>query len=234
MIFSLKRRFSGDQNQEKLGSPALISILNTFTPPPSSEGDQMPSIFSRPMKVFGFRIEQLLEVPLFPTFSIFSLPPSVISADDNLLLCSIPTEPEVIKFLLSLGSIKAPGPDGFTALFYKKYWPIVEANVLACIWNFFNNKHLLNEQNHTFIALVPKQNGSHTVHQFRPISHCNIVYKIIFKILANRLKAFLPKIISPLQSTFVPGINIQDNSILAHELLHNFKNKRGKKGFDVS
>jgi hypothetical protein len=73
--------------------------------------------------------------------------------------------------------------------------------------------------------------GSHTANQFKPISLCNIVYKIISKILANRLKVHLPKIISPLQSAFVPNRNIQDNTILAHELLHFFKAKRGKGGF---
>jgi hypothetical protein len=156
--------------------------------------------------------------------------PSVITDDDNNFLCSIPTEPEVISAFSSLGSTKAPVPDGFTALFYKKYWPSVRADVLACIGNFFINNHLLNEHNHTFIALVPKQTGSHTVHQFRPISLCNIVYKIISKVLANRFKTLLPKIISPFQSAFVPGRNIQDNSILAHELLHNFNNKKGKGG----
>ena len=87
------------------------------------------------------------------------------------------------------------------------------------------------DQTHSFIALVPKLNGSHTAHQFRPISFCNIVYKIISKILANRLKVHLHKIISPLQSAFVPKRNIQDNTILAHELLHSFKSKRGKGGY---
>jgi hypothetical protein len=79
--------------------------------------------------------------------------------------------------------------------------------------------------------LVFKINGSHTVHQFRPISLCNIVYKIISKVLANRFKILLPNIISPLQLTFVPKRNIQDNTIMAHELLHAFKSKRGKGGF---
>ena len=69
------------------------------------------------------------------------------------------------------------------------------------------------------------------VNQFQPISLCNIVYKLITKILANRLKLLLPMIISPFQSAFVPNKNIQDNTILAHELLHSFKNKRGRGGF---
>jgi hypothetical protein len=89
----------------------------------------------------------------------------------------------------------------------------------------------INCQNHSFIALVPKLSGSHTVHQFQPISLCNIAYKIIFKILANRLKFLLSKIISHLQAAFVPKRNIQDNTVLAHELLHSFKSKRGKGGY---
>jgi hypothetical protein len=155
----------------------------------------------------------------------------VITAEDNLSLCAIPSEVEVVQALASLGSTKAPGPDGYTALFFKKYWLSVKFDVLNYVWHFFHQSHLLKEQNHTFIALIPKTKGSHSVHHFRPISLCNIVYKIITKILANRLKCLLPKIISPLQSAFVPNRNIQDNSILAHELLHSFKNKKGKGGF---
>ena len=102
---------------------------------------------------------------------------------------------------------------------------------MQCIWNFFQQQFLLRDQNHSFIALVPKLNGSHIAQQFRPISLCNIVYKIISKNLANRLKVHLHKIISPLQSAFVPKRNIQDNTILAHQLLHSFKSKRGKGGF---
>jgi hypothetical protein len=78
-----------------------------------------------------------------------------------------------------------------------------------------------------FLALKYKK----LVTKIIPISLFNIVYKIITKFLANRLKTMLPKIISPLQSTFVPSRNIQDNIILAHELLHSFKSKKGKRGF---
>jgi hypothetical protein len=77
---------------------------------------------------------------------------------------------------------------------------------------------------------VPKQSGAHSVSQFRPISLCNIIYKIISKILANRFKQHLHHIISPYQSAFVPSRNIQDNSIMAHELLHTLKSKKGRGG----
>jgi hypothetical protein len=157
--------------------------------------------------------------------------PPIISDEDNQSLISIPTEEEVFEVLSSLGSSKARGPDGFTTLFYKKYWSVVKREILECVLDFFLNKNLASKQNHTFITLIPKQSGAHSVNHFRPISLCNIYYKIISKLLANRLKLILPKIISPLQSAFVPNRSIQDNSIIAHELLHSFKLKRGKCGF---
>jgi hypothetical protein len=155
---------------------------------------------------------------------------SCISPEDNNSLCVIPSEQEIFSVLNSMGSTKAPGPDGFTALFYKKYWHIVKEVVLACIWDFFGNNRLLQDHNHTFIALIPKQLGASTVHQFRPISLCNVIYKIISKILANRFKALLHLFISPYQSVFVPSKSIQDNTIMAHELFNVINSKKGRGG----
>jgi hypothetical protein len=67
----------------------------------------------------------------------------VVFAEDNLFLCALPLEVEVVQALSSLGSTKAPRPDGYTALFYKKFWPIVKADVLDCVGNFFQNHHCL-------------------------------------------------------------------------------------------
>jgi exonuclease III len=153
-----------------------------------------------------------------------------ITDDDNLSLCVIPTESEIFEALSSLGRLKAPGPDGFTALFYVTYWDTIKTTVLSAIWNFFRHNQLLREQNHTFLALIPKKIGASSVQHFRPISLCNIIYKIISKLLANRLKPLLTKFISPFQTAFVPHRHIQDNSILAHEMLHTLKSKRGRGG----
>jgi hypothetical protein len=120
-----------------------------------------------------------------------------ISLEQNVNIFSIPYELEIFNALSSIGSTKAPGQDGFTALFYKKYWSIV-IDVLRSVWNFVLKNHLLKERNHTFIALVPKQIGPSSVNHFRPISLCNIIYKIISKILANKFKLLLHHFISPL------------------------------------
>jgi hypothetical protein len=155
----------------------------------------------------------------------------IIIEEDNTFLCSIPSEEEIVEALSSLGSTKAPGPDGFTTLLYKKYWSIIKADVMLSIRNFFIDNSLPRDQNHTFITLIPKLSGSQSTHQYRPISLCNIFYKIISKILATRLKFYLPRIISPLQSAFVQKRNIQDNTILTHELLHSFKSRIGNGGY---
>jgi hypothetical protein len=205
-----------------------------------SKEEELPLIFSSCPRELG-----LLTGRILGTTSPLILPPSLhpscpdeflslfensISSDENVTLCTIPSELEIFNALSSIGSTKAPGSDGFTALFYKKYWSIVKDVVLRSVWDFFSKNHLLKEQNHTFIALVSKQLGPSSVNHFRPISLCNIIYKIISKILANRFKLLLHHFIFPLQSAFVPSRNIQDNSILAHELLHTLKKKKGRGG----
>jgi hypothetical protein len=72
-----------------------------------------------------------------------------------------------------------------------KYWDSIKITVLQVVWNFFRNNQLLKEQNHTFIALIPKKMGASTIQHYHPISLCNIIYKIIYMLLANRLKTLL-------------------------------------------
>jgi hypothetical protein len=85
--------------------------------------------------------------------------------------------------------------------------------------------------NETVVVLIPKVENPEEVSQFRPISLCNVVYKIISKMLASRLKMFLPDIISPTQTTFVLGRLITDNVLVGYECVHKIKNKRkGKTG----
>lgn len=93
----------------------------------------------------------------------------------------------------------------------------------AVALKFLNGGGMEQSLNHTFVALIPKVTDPKTVSDYKPISLCNVLYKIIAKTLANRLKLVLNDIISKNQSAFVPGRFIYDNIIVAYEVLHFMK-----------
>jgi hypothetical protein len=154
----------------------------------------------------------------------------VIIEEENVGLCLIPDESEIFLAISELGLNKAPGLDGMTRLFYKSYWPIVKASVVISVQSFFRGGFLLKEFNHTNIALLPKFDNPSLVNHFRPISLINFNYKIISKILSNRFKPLLHKIVFPAQYAFLKGRSIHDKTILAHELFHSMKQKKGNGG----
>jgi hypothetical protein len=80
--------------------------------------------------------------------------------------------------------------------------------------------------NATFLTLIPKEERVTNPKQFRPISLCNVIYKIITKVVANRLKPILTHVISKEQEGYVEGRQIMDNVILAHEFIHSLKVSR--------
>ncbi|XP_052201561.1 uncharacterized protein LOC127807600 [Diospyros lotus] len=134
---------------------------------------------------------------------------------------------EVKIALFSMGDDKAPGPDGFTAKFFKKSWEIVGADVVKAVQSFFASGRLLSQVNATIISLIPKVPHPETPSQFRPISCCNVLYKIITKILANRIKPVLSGLVDVSQAAFVPGRSIGDNVLLAQELVFQYHLHQG-------
>ncbi|KAL5580322.1 hypothetical protein UlMin_012764 [Ulmus minor] len=83
--------------------------------------------------------------------------------------------------------------------------------------------------NETFITLIPKVKSPNRITDYRPISLCNVIYKIISKMLTNKLRLVMNSIISEEQSAFIPGRLISDNAIIGFECLHAIKRKRSKK-----
>lgn len=138
------------------------------------------------------------------------------------------TEEELVDALSEMHPSKAPGPDGLPAGFYQKFWPQIKREVIDYCLNVLNNGATVQAVNHIGITLIPKVKKLKSMKQFRPISLCNTIYKIISKTVAIRLRDALPQVISEEQSAFVKGRLIADKIMVAYELLHKLRGKRSE------
>ena len=107
-------------------------------------------------------------------------------------------------------------------------------DVTTAVLDYLNYGQMLGSVNFTHVVLIPKVKSPETMSQFRPISLCNVIYKIISKVLVNRMKKVLPRVISESQSAFVPGRMITDNVIIAFEAIHHLKNLQGGKNAQMA
>jgi hypothetical protein len=136
---------------------------------------------------------------------------------------------EVKIALFQMFPTKAPGPDGFPAHFFQTHWELCGEEVTLAVLRVLEGRDDIRGINQTFLVLIPKVASPEELGQFRPISLCNVIFKIASKVMANRLKVCLPEIIAEEQSAFVPGRLITDNIITAYECLHFMKRNRAKK-----
>lgn len=170
--------------------------------------------------------------------SLFGKSSNVLNLDSSLLqegpflsdankamLSATITREEIKSAIFAMHSDKSPGPDGFSPGFFKNCWDIIGEDFYNAIEEFFRTGKILREINATFITLIPKTINASKVGDFRPISLCNVVYKTITKIMANRIKKVIGDIVGPEQGAFVPGRHISDNISLAHELVKNYNRK---------
>ena len=106
------------------------------------------------------------------------------------------TREEVDLALSQMASLKAPGPNGMPPIFFQHYWKDIGSDVAAVVLSCLNTAHIPAGINHAYLTLIPKVKSPKHVTEFRPIALCNIVYKLISIVLANRLKVILSDIIS--------------------------------------
>jgi len=121
---------------------------------------------------------------------------SLVTGNQNALFLREFIKQEIEETVFSMATNKAPRPDGFTIEFFKVCWPIIKAHLLIPVRNFHKTKKVLPAINATFLTLIPKSNQADSPDKFCPITLCNVLYKILSKLMDNRLKSILPSIIS--------------------------------------
>lgn len=140
----------------------------------------------------------------FPTSIPFhSLPKLSISDQDSLLFN--PTENEIKNIVFSLHPFKAPGIDGLNAFFYQKSWPLIKNTITSSIQEIFQNESIPPSWGDTLLCLIPKSNYVTKPNHLRPIGLCTLHYKILSKLITNRIKPLIGNLISPYQGAFQKG-----------------------------
>ena len=124
--------------------------------------------------------------------------------DHRRMLMQSITRDEIRDALFDMNPFKSPGKDGFHVGFYQKTWDIVGPSMCDLVFQFLNTGVLPDGLNETILTLIPKVLHPENISQFRPISLCNVGYKLITKTLTNRLKHLMPSLISQNQCSFVP------------------------------
>ncbi|WCJ44200.1 RNA-directed DNA polymerase (reverse transcriptase)-related family protein [Euphorbia peplus] len=168
--------------------------------------------------------------PFVPRFTCRGAFPG-FSNVESVSLDGIPDDDEIKKALFDMQPWKAPGMDGFQAGFFQKHWDKMSTSICHFVKAAFQTGSFDPDINKTTIVLIPKVTRPEDFSELRPISLCNVSYKIITKIIANRLKPLMPSMVLPHQTSFVVGRNITDNIIIAQEAIHSMRNKTGRNGW---
>lgn len=132
------------------------------------------------------------------------------------------TDEEIREILFRMPSEKSPGPDGYTAKFFKASWSIISKEFTTAVHSFFRKGFLPKGLNTTILALIPKKDDAMEMRNYRPRACCNVLYKVISKIIANRLKCTLPRCISYNQSAFLKDRLLVENILLATEIVKDY------------
>lgn len=140
-----------------------------------------------------------------------------VSSTDNRLLLEEPSEQEIRRALLDINPDKAPGPDGMTSKLFQKFWREMRQDIIKLVRDFFATGSFDPLLNQTNICLIPKKKKPRDMSEFRPISLCNVSYKIISKLLCKRLKRVILRLISETQSAFLAKRLITDNILLIEQ-----------------
>lgn len=136
-----------------------------------------------------------------------------------------PSKDEILSIIKNMRGNASPGPNGFNVTFYRATWSWIGDDIYSLVRSFYINKWLPDNIKKTNIVLIPKKSACLTPLEYRSISLCNVIYKIIAKSLALKMQPYLPGCMVDSQYAFVKGRRISENIILAHEIVHSFRQK---------
>ena len=145
-------------------------------------------------------------------------------------LSSTPLPEEIYRNFFSIPPLKALGLDGYHVIFFQKNWHILGSGIIQVIQEIFETTTIPEDWGATNLILIPKINRPNMITQFRPISLCNTLYKLVSRIILQRLKPYITNIINPCQASFVPSRCTSDNIIIVQEIIHTMVRKSRPKG----
>jgi hypothetical protein len=154
--------------------------------------------------------------------------PRFVEEEDNRTLMEDVTEEELKEVLHSFQKDKSPGPDGWSMDFFEGLFDLIGKDILKVVEESRRNGYIHAPLNATVIAPIPKKDDPRSLEDFKPISLCNCIYKVIAKIISRRLKVFLSKSISQEQFGFLEGRQIHEAIGVAQEALHSIKTQKLK------
>jgi hypothetical protein len=151
-----------------------------------------------------------------------------LSEEDNILLTAPFSCEEVKEVIWNNDGNKCPGPDGFNFNFFKFCWEIIKGDIMDFFYEFHTTAFLPKAITASFLTLVPKKDHPQALSKYRPICLVSSVYKLLSKVLASRLKVVLGKVISKIQSAFLPNRQILDGVLVINDLLDLAKRRKDK------
>ncbi|KAF3791961.1 Transposon TX1 uncharacterized protein [Nymphaea thermarum] len=143
---------------------------------------------------------------------------NMVSDEENQWMLRPIMREKIVMAVKSLDKDSTAGPDGFPNYFYKDCWSIIGGDVVAAVQDFFLKAKLVGSVNHTMICLIAKKPNTIRIEDYRPISLCNTIYKVIAKILVIRMRDVIMRLVQRNQAAFSKGRQIQDNILWANEM----------------
>lgn len=195
--------------RRKSNSISGLQVNDSWVEDPVAVKEEVKLFFTQKFKSAGWVRPKLEGVPF-----------RSLSDDSARCLESNFSAEEIKEAVWSCAGDKSPGPDSINFRFIKSFWGILEEDFKRMAGEFHKKGMWPRGTNASFICLIPKVDSPLGLHEFRPISLVNCLYKVISKILANRLKSVIPSVIDECQSAFVGGRNMLDSVLVANEVIH--------------